>query len=209
MRALAARWSVRVSHSHAPVILPDGCRDLICRERPGRAPDWFVSPLQTAPKCSQALAGDRLTGFRLHAGADIAAGLPERLAGIDPNSNAARMLLDENTRLDPNLHEALACLATSDSVVKAARDLGVGMRSLQRLITGRTEQSPVFWRQLARVRQAGRLLGQSSLADIALASGFADQAHMSRAFQRFFATSPRSFQANTALRDQVFSQAFA
>jgi len=209
MHTLAARWSVGMSHSHASVILPDGCRDLICRERPGRAPDWFVSPLQTAPKRAQTLAGDRLTGFRLHAGADIAAGLPEHLAGLDPNGDTARTLLAENTRLDPNLHEALACLATRDSVAKAARDLGVGMRSLQRLIRRRTGQSPVFWRQLARVRQAGRLLGQSSLADIALDAGFADQAHMSRAFQRFFGVSPRGFLANSALLDQVFSPAFA
>ncbi|MBK9617544.1 MAG: helix-turn-helix domain-containing protein [Uliginosibacterium sp.] len=54
--------------------------------------------------------------------------------------------------------------------------------------TGRT---PGYWKQLARTRRAARALaGSATLADIAFAHCYADQAQMSRDFQRWFGVTP-------------------
>jgi AraC family transcriptional regulator len=49
---------------------------------------------------------------------------------------------------------------------------------------------------LVRLGHARKLLAEAmlSLPEIAASSGFSDQAHMSRLFQRFFGTTPAAFQ---------------
>lgn len=60
--------------------------------------------------------------------------------------------------------------------------------------------SPHAYRQQARVRRAVKLLQQQRpLADIAMDTGFADQAHFTRVFKQTIGVTPKVFQA--ALRD--------
>lgn len=210
MTPLRDSWSVQPRQAGAATILPDGCRDLICIEASGHPPRWLLSPLQTSAKTVHMQPGIRMTGFRLHAAvtAPDAEAMACRLAGHAPDPAHIGPLIAENTRLTPNTREALACLARAPSVAQGARDLGVRMRSLQRLMLRDTGQSPTFWLQLARIRHTARLVTRQSLAEAAHAAGYADQAHMSRAFRRWFAVSPAAFRTRPDLVAQVFSRAY-
>ncbi len=208
MEPLCAIWTARPDIPSTATILPDGCRDVICLERSGAAALWFVSPLQPGAKSVPLRAGQRLTGFRLAAGTAISPALLDQLTGHRPETATPRALIAECTRRHVNTGEALDCLAQAATVQEAARDLGVSMRSLQRMLRRATGQSPAFWLQLARARRAARLIGTRPLAEAACMAGFADQAHMSRAFRRWFGVTPSAFRARPDLVAQVFSRAY-
>ena len=208
MQTLCATWTAQPDIPSTATILPDGCRDVICLERPGAVALWFVSPLQLGAKSVPLRAGQRLTGFRLAAGTAISPALLNQLAGHRPETATPRALIAECTRRHANTGEALDCLAQAATVQEAARDLGVSMRSLQKMLRRATGQSPAFWLQLARTRRAARLIPTLPLADAACMAGFADQAHMSRAFRRWFGVTPSAFRARPDLVAQVFSRAY-
>ena len=198
-------WSADIACASTSFIIPDGCRDLICLERPRQAPQWFISPLQSSIHSAQQQAGNRLTGFRLHPGTTIqCTELLVQVRDQGPDDVTSDQMLGEFTARSGNLTDALACLARNTSIPNAARELGVGVRSLQRLVQGQTGQSPTFWRQLARIRAAGRRLGGGApLADIAFDTGFSDQSHMNREFRRWFGVSPKVFSENPRLMEQL------
>ena len=208
MTALLDSWSVRPKQAGQAAILPDGCRDLICLEQPGQRPRWFLSPLQTTAKMANLQADTRMTGFRLHPGVRAPGRLAQQLGHSPPDKARIGDLIAQNTHLGSNTGEALACLARAQNVAQGARDLGVSMRSLQRLLLRDTGQSPAFWLQLARIRRAARLLSDHALAEAAHDAGYADQAHMSRAFRHWFAISPAAFRTRPDLVVQVYSQAY-
>ncbi len=208
---LRATWSARPEAAATALILPDGCRDLICAEAPGAPARWFLSPLQSRARAVPLASGTRLTGFRLAAGVQTDPALLPLLGTRAPDPDDILPLLGEFTRLDANTDEALRCLAGAAGaagVARAARELGTGLRSLQRLLRRHTGQGPAFWRQLARVRHAARLVGEMPLAEAALTAGFADQAHMSRAFQHWFGVSPGRFRSRPELLAQARSRAY-
>ncbi|MFO6419324.1 helix-turn-helix domain-containing protein [Hylemonella sp. W303a] len=99
--------------------------------------------------------------------------------------------LEEHTRLDPCVQEALHTLAHAHSVRHAVKALGVSQRGLERLTQQATARPPRFWLALARVRRAVRDLGTARpLAEIAADHGYADQAHFSRECRRWLGQSP-------------------
>ncbi len=204
-------WSADIPCASTSFIIPDGCRDLICLERPTQAPHWFISPLQSSIHATQQQAGSRLTGFRLHPGTAIQCiELLAQVKGLRPEDVASDQMLGEFTARSKNLIDALACLARNTSIPNAAHELGVGMRSLQRLVQGQTGQSPTFWRQLARIRAAGRRVGGGApLADIAFDTGFSDQSHMNREFRRWFGVSPKVLAENPRLMEQLDAPGYA
>ncbi len=208
MPAALARWSAQPTRPASATILPDGCRDLICVERSGQAPRWFLSPLQGSARSVPMAPGNRLTGFRLPAGTRVKARLLSATGRGAPEFGRIEDLIRAHTDLSRNTAQALACLAQANSVGGAARELGVSPRSLQRLLGRETGRSPGFWHQLARIRRAARLAQAEGLAGAAHAAGFADQAHMNRAFQRWFGLSPARFCARPELVAQVFSRAY-
>lgn len=205
MAPLLATWSATATQDIISPILPDGCRDLICWQRPGAPPRWFISPLQTATTPAFMRAGDQLHGFRLRPGAKInEAALLQVVSGRAPNPAAIALHLNDFTRLTDNTREALACLAQAQPVAKTAAELGVSTRSLQRLIRRETSQDPGFWRQLSRIRNAARLVASGApLVEAAYGAGYADQAHMSRDFRRWFGLSPSGFAAQPRLSQQL------
>jgi transcriptional regulator GlxA family with amidase domain len=91
------------------------------------------------------------------------------------------------------LDEALTALARHDEVAAAARSVGVSVRTMERHVGRSSQRRPAYWKQLARVRRAAHALsGSQSLASIAAACGFADQAHMTREFRRWFNLVPKA-----------------
>jgi AraC-like DNA-binding protein len=94
-------------------------------------------------------------------------------------------------RVDDELRAALDALARADSVAAARRVMGVTERTLERWVCARTARTPSWWQGLARVRRAASSLDEPrSLATLATRHGYADQPHMTRAFQRWFQMSP-------------------
>ncbi len=194
-------WRFDVAAGDRSLVVPDGCRDLIVRAGRHAAASWSVSSLfdRTEPVAS-ACAGT-IAGYRFRPAARI--DVPRLLRAVssgDPSDHAAiEAAIASHVRVDPDLEEALACLAHCPDVARAARSAGVSERTLTRRLVGATARPPRYWRALAQVRAAARALHASAeLAELASAAGYADQAHMTRAFVRWLGTTPGRVRARRA-----------
>ncbi len=194
------RWVYQATEDTITPVLPDGCRDLIIRSRPGDAPTLSVSALGHGAEYHPVDAGVHLSGVRLAPGAVIdEAGLRAWWARR-PEMHLNASLVEEFVRLDGRLQEALGALAAhaTENTAIASQALGVSLRTLQRLFRGARLPAPDFWRRLVRARRAGRAIGQEAerskhplpLARIAATHGYADQAHLSRAIRHWFGVTP-------------------
>jgi len=80
----------------------------------------------------------------------------------------------------------------------------VPARTLQRHVVDETQRTPVYWLNLGRARKCARAFAKTgSLLDTAINCGFTDQSHMNREFQRWFRTTPKAFQRNRMLMEQI------
>lgn len=80
-------------------------------------------------------------------------------------------------------------------IADLAQDLGVSERQFRREFTKRVGLAPKEFVSVVQVTRALSLLLSkpgAELADLAAQSGFSDQAHLTRAFQKFLGDSPRS-----------------
>ena len=205
-------WNSTVPQKMILPIIPDGCRDLIFKHSQGKMPCWFVWPLTDKTCDTPIKRGDVFKGYRLKPGAHI--DIEKLLASVSGREFSANDIcdrLDSYTNLSASLEDALACLASDiSSVSQAAQELGTSPRSLQRLLMAETGKSPVYWLQLARVRQTGRAIQNGMLlAEIAATHGYADQAHMSREFRRWLDVSPAQLKNGTMQGEQLFTTGFA
>nr|WP_255704449.1 helix-turn-helix domain-containing protein [Erythrobacter sp. SN021] len=95
----------------------------------------------------------------------------------------------------PRTTEALAALKSARGTADAARELGVSIRTFQRVVNEAMGRSPAWWRRLARVRRVAAKIAsiqarQDSLVEMAVDAGFSDQAHMTRELQHWLGTTP-------------------
>ncbi|TIO49356.1 MAG: helix-turn-helix domain-containing protein, partial [Mesorhizobium sp.] len=69
---------------------------------------------------------------------------------------------------------------------------GIGMRQLERLATEQLGQSVMQFYRSLRLEKADEILQQSNLplVEVALATGFSNRSHFSRAFQAHFGVGP-------------------
>jgi len=81
------------------------------------------------------------------------------------------------------------------SVRQVARHVGLSVNQLERLFRRTVGQPPRRCLLSIRIEQASRLLGEScaSMAEVAQACGFYDQAHFSRAFSAEIGCSPLAY----------------
>lgn len=192
-------------------ILPDGCCDIIVAARKGAAPQLIKSTLACTPARAQLARFYRLTGYRLAPGTKMdMSRLAQEIDQIDPDRNCADAIRNIAAR-DNVLADAIGRLELkSENVAEIAADLGLRSRSLQRLFAREGLPAPVFWLQLARARRSAlAVLQDRPLADISCAEGYADQAHMSRAFKRFFGVSPKELGRTEALAEQITQSGLA
>ncbi|MBP7703692.1 MAG: helix-turn-helix transcriptional regulator [Caulobacter sp.] len=95
--------------------------------------------------------------------------------------------------LDPRIGRVLTRLATAPtvSIADAARECGLSesrLRELAREQLGLPLSTWLVWRKLERAAQ--EMAAGASLADAAIAGGFADQAHCARTMRRMFGVTP-------------------
>lgn len=100
--------------------------------------------------------------------------------------------------LDPRVGEVLHRLARDPtlSIAEAGRGCGVSesrLRELAREQLGLPLSTWLVWRKLERA--AREMAAGASLAEAALAGGFADQAHCARTMRRMFGVTPRMARA--------------
>jgi len=197
--SVLAEWRAVATGARA-VIYPDGCRDVIWRAEPGRAPGWFLTDLDGSARVVDSVAGTRFAGFRLAPGAVVAADFWREL----PEPEAVRMA--DWAQVPGDLGEVLAAAVEVGSVAALARATGVGVRTLHRRVIQGTGQPPVFWLRLARLRRAMR--GTGGLVAMACEAGFADQAHFSRECRRMFGQSPGRLLADPPAMAAILSHGF-
>jgi AraC family transcriptional regulator len=85
-----------------------------------------------------------------------------------------------------------ACFDGDISLTELARECNLSRSHFARAFRQTTGQPPHRWLLDRRMERAKDLLLRSTLtlADIAIACGFADQSHFTRVFSALFATSP-------------------
>ncbi|MEL6322082.1 MAG: helix-turn-helix domain-containing protein, partial [Cyanobacteria bacterium J06626_14] len=146
--------------------------------------------------------GKRMKGVRLRPGVEIRlTDLVSWLNNKNPGDLFGSDQIDEFCVRHEQLAIALDCLASGIPTVQcAARDLGISVRSLQRLVKSGTQRSPHFWLSLARTRRAARSLDQyDSLSKAAFDFGFADQAHMTREIKKWLNATPNQIKTDSEI----------
>ena len=195
-------WRFTAREATTVQVPPDGCRDLIVIAPRTGAPACLVSPLSQSSETHAFAPGDTAMGVRLRPGAQfdervLLASLRARQDWDDGDLLAA---VGAATRLDARVDDALACLREAPSLPLAQSRLGVSARSLERLLSTRTQRGPLWWRHLARARRCARALaGDVPLVELAADHGYADQAHMTRDLRRWFGASPSRLRAMPSL----------
>lgn len=205
MSCILEAWSHVTADAASQTVFPDGCRDLILTVDASGRPDWHISDLHLSPLYLAVEAGVAFYGLRLHPGVAIdEARLLADVHARQPDAVEMVALVEEHCRRSPSIGEAIDCLAESASVAQAANRLGVGIRTLQRLFETHGQMPPEFWFLLSRARRAAAMTAlDASLADVAAAAGYSDQAHMTREFARWFELSPGRMRAQHAARESI------
>ena len=191
---------------------PDGCRDLIVIVPRIGAPVSFVSALADATEEPEFAAGDRAVGVRLRPGAQVDEPAMRALLREGERSDDRDLLdaIGAVVTLDSRVREALDCLQEAPALSTAHARLGVSERSLERLLTQRTQRGRLFWHNLARARRCARALaGGEPLAQLAAEHGYADQAHMARDLRRWFGATPTRLRAMPAFLATWAAPAYA
>jgi AraC-like DNA-binding protein len=183
--------------------VPDGCVELI-RRHSGRSvwrteqPPLFVAGLALQPAILRFSGDAHFTGIRFWPWAWHALGSApchsfadswRAIAHADP---LAALLPDDRDPM-PRLAEAfrglplspLSAIRHAATVEELARTTRLSTRQLQRICARETGMAPRSYLRLLRFRTAisGIQSPDAALADTAAASGYADQAHMTREFQ--------------------------
>lgn len=177
-------WEHESTTLSSTKIIPDGCRDLLFWAKPGQRPYWTITSLDEQPYDAQMEGGTFLKGYRLQPGTLInTIGLLKSVQSLDCNAQWVNERINSFCNTSPALDEALAAIGAPDtkSVSNAAKNLGVSMRTLQRLIKASTGRTPAGWLSLSRARRAARQIPSTlNLAETAYDFGYSDQSHMTR-----------------------------
>ena len=196
-------WTADGGAGHAHV-LPDGCMDLI------RMDGHIVvaGPDVTATVTSH--GPEPLAGLRFHPGVlprllgIPAAELVDRRVPLDdicavrPGSTLAEIAVELAAKPPtnetapwrmPTLRQVTRSLAAGSSIADLARDVGWSSRTLQRQCHAVYGYGPATLRRVLRFRRAVALLHRGALpADVAVATGYADQPHLHREVRAFAGT---------------------
>lgn len=165
------------------------------------------------PSLSQTVFGvpaGELADLLTHA-ADVRtclAALPEQLAELPPQRWASTVLRaihdaagrDRVLTPEPAVQRALVLLRAGRTVDETAQTVGLSRRRLSTVVRRETGVTPRQFRRLARFERAHHELRPApqrrrSVADVAAACGFSDQAHLARDWQEFAGCSPSEWLA--------------
>ncbi|GAA3508782.1 AraC-like DNA-binding protein [Streptosporangium album] len=190
-------WTSTATSSVTELVVPDGSVDLIW------APEGpQVAGPDTGPKPVRMVPGDRYLGIRFRPGAvgetfgvplealrDLRVPLVE--LGVLPELTAENMQEALAVRLrttsgpDPAAPAIAAALRTGRSVREVAWELGLSERQLHRRSLQAFGYGPKMLQRVIRFQRALRLARRGKpLAEVAVDSGYADQAHLANEVRR-------------------------
>lgn len=186
----------------AVALLPAGGRVLGARFRPGAAPTLlgFPADLATDREINLADAWGRTATEQLSA-IVLAQQTPERQLTTLGQALAARAAAAPPA--DPLVEAAVAWLGREPA--GSVRDLGracdISPRQLRRRFAARVGYGPKTFQRILRLQRvlamaSGRRARPLSLAMLAAAAGYADQAHMTREFSSLAGRTPRRLLAD-------------
>lgn len=184
---------VPAGHAHRDVIAEQGARGLLVTIEPWFAPvprDWRAhrgGPVSQAMIALHRDLSDAANGETLPIEEQIVTALSHEAPAEASDRRAVRMARD---LLEAHCAQPLR-------LGDVAREVGVTAAYLARAF-GRTEgRSMGAYLRATRARRAAALLASTddALADIAAATGFADQSHLSRVFSAAYAMTPRRYRA--------------
>ncbi|GII05946.1 helix-turn-helix domain-containing protein [Planobispora takensis] len=204
---VACLWTSEATTARTQLVVPDGCVDLIWS--PGGP---HVAGPDTGPMSVPISPGDRYAGVRFRPGAvgevfgvpvealrdqrvplsDLG-GLPGLPLDAEPPGGMTAEILQRALAVrlraapgpDPAAPAIAEALRAGRSVGEVAWDLGLGERQLHRRCVRAFGYGPKVLQRVVRFQRALRLAGTGlRLAEVALASGYADQAHMSNEVRR-------------------------
>ncbi|WP_433253610.1 DUF6597 domain-containing transcriptional factor [Streptosporangium sp. CA-135522] len=204
---VACLWVSTVTSATTKLVVPDGCADLIWGPQ-----GPLVAGPDTGPKPVRMSPGDRYVGIRFRPGAvGEAFGVPvEALRdlrvplaelGVLPELTAETMRaatmqealavrLRATSGPDPAAQAIAAALRAGKSVAEVAWELGFSERQLHRRSLRAFGYGPKMLQRVIRFQRALRLARQGTgLAEVAAASGYADQAHLANEVRRLAGTS--------------------
>ncbi len=202
--AACLEWSFTSFRDCDTSVLPDGCRDVIVRATYEERPICFVSDLNDSAYTVSTKARTHMKGIRLRPGVNIQ---QDRLNAWLCNKSIDQLFasdqINEFCEESESLSEILSGLASKEnSIACVAANLGVSVRSMQRLVSQETGKSPYFWFSLARARRTCRmLLRDERLCDVSVENGFSDQPHMTREMKKWFNLTPLQIRSNPNLSD--------
>ena len=208
---MMTEWTFKSHKSCFTDVLPDGCRDIIVEECHGKAPILFVSELSQSAYTVPTIRGSHIRGMRLRPGIQIRQDeLRSWLEGRNPVEIFGSGQFSEFCVESENLTDALQCLASGKRTVLAvAKELGVSLRTLERLVKTGTGRSPYFWFSLARARKTARSLYKvDSLSVAALEGGFTDQSHMNREMKKWFRKTPTQILNDDYVRNTLLEAGY-
>ncbi len=199
-----AAWSYSAQSSCVSRVVPDGCCDIIIFVGSySQSASWFVSDLSSSVYSVVSDAGDEMKGIRLQPGTQLdQLAMSRWMESHHLDELFVSNQIDEFCERSTSLSEALQCLSSKEvnNVQAAANNLGVSPRTLQRIIKRGTQRSPYFWLSLARMRRTAKSLNKfDSLADVATAFHFSDQAHMTREMKLWLGLAPSQIKTDTEL----------
>jgi len=160
------------------------------RFRPGRGPDVLgvaAHELRDHQPELAAVWGD--AAVRRLRESDAAGSLPAMLDLLQREVEARLAPARPADRLAP---AALAWARGRRELPRLVADLGIGERQLRRRVEERFGYGPAVLRRVLRLQRLLALAARHpwSLSELALAAGYADQAHMTRECQRLAGLSP-------------------
>ncbi len=199
-------WTFESLADCSSKVIPDGCRDLIWIETHDDGLTFFISELSQSAYFVDFKADERAGGIRIKPGTTIDTTQLYKWLETNPVSDlVGNDGLDEFCTRSPAVTEALSCLGSGlPSVQASAIELGVSIRTLQRLIKRETHKCPQFWYSLSKARRAGRSLNDyAQLSEVAYCMGYADQAHLTREMNRWFGETPKQLRDNRELVKQL------
>lgn len=190
-------WTSTATSAGTKLVLPDGSVDLIWGPDGPRVagPDTGPQPVRMSP-------GDRYVGIRFRPGAvgevfgvpvealrDLRVPLAELgvLPGLtaDTMQEALAVRLRATPAPDPAAPAIAAALGAGKSVAEVAWDLGLGERQLHRRSLRAFGYGPKVLQRVIRFQRALRLARRGiAPAEVAAASGYADQAHLANEVRR-------------------------
>ncbi|MEV4111963.1 helix-turn-helix transcriptional regulator [Nonomuraea sp. NPDC049695] len=207
---VACEWSLVSEADTTKLVVPDACVDLIW------APEGlFVAGPDTGPMPARMVRGDTFVGIRFKPGAagDFF-GLPlqelrdqrVRLSDLPsphvPDAGPSRRLdalrvavrarLAQGTAVDPASSAIAGALRNGRTVAEVAWDLGFSERQLHRRSLTSFGYAPKTLQRIVRFQRALALARAGvPLAEVAIAAGYADQAHLSHDVKRLSGVSMR------------------